>query len=233
MSGPAGPVLLVDADRRFGEALAQQLAADGYRVELARSVRHARVLAAGARPRVAVLGGLEEPRGALSLLEEIRCGEAGESWDSRMAVLVIGQAGAEIDALRAFDAGADDHVVMPVGYLELRARVAALLRRADAPAEPAGLVEVGALRIDTRSRTATLAGAPLALRRMEFELLLHLAAEPNRVFTRAELLQAIWGYRSSGSSRTVDTHASRLRMKLRRGGEPWLVGVWGVGYRLR
>jgi len=233
MSAPPGPVLLVDADRRFGEALAQQLAADGYRVELASSAHHARILAAGARPRLAVLGGLEEPRGALSLLEEIRCGDPGDTWDSRMAVLVIGQAGAELDALRAFDAGADDHVAMPVGYLELRARVAALLRRVQAPAEPAETVAVGALRIETRRRAATLAGEPLALRRMEYELLLHLAAEPDRVFSRAELLQAIWGYRSTGSSRTVDTHASRLRMKLRRGGEPWLVGVWGVGYRLR
>jgi DNA-binding response OmpR family regulator len=233
MSAPPGPVLLVDADRRFGEALAQQLAADGYRVEVARSVRHARILAEGARPRVAVLGGLEEPRGALELLEEIRCGESGEAWDSRMAVLVIGQAGAEIDALRAFDAGADDHVVMPVAYLELRARVAALLRRADAPPEPSGAIEVGTLRIDTRRRAVTLAGAPVELRRMEYELLLHLCSEPDRVFSREELLQAIWGYRSTGSSRTVDTHASRLRMKLRRDGEPWLVGVWGVGYRLR
>ncbi len=233
MNGLPGPVLLVDADRRFGEALAQQLAADGYRVELARTARHARILASGAKPRLAVLGGLEEPRGALSLLEEIRGEASGAAWDSRMAVLVIGQAGAELDALRAFDAGADDHVAMPVGYLELRARVAALLRRADRPPDPPGLVEVGSLSIDTRRRAATLAGEPLPLRRMEYELLLHLAGEPDRVFSREELLQAIWGYRSTGSSRTVDTHASRLRMKLRRAGEGWLVGVWGVGYRLR
>ncbi len=83
------------------------------------------------------------------------------------------------------------------------------------------------------SRTATVDGEPLALRRMEFELLLCLAGEPDRVFTRAELLGSIWGYRSTGSTRTVDTHASRLRTKLKRTGRRWPVTVWGVGYRLR
>ena len=233
MSPVEAPILLVESDRRLGEAMARQLAADGYRVELASNARHARVLAAGSRPRLAVLGRLEPPRGSLALLEEIRsAGEEG-AWDARMPALVIGGSTTELDAVRAFESGADDFLAAPVGYLELRARLAALLRRADGPARVPAVVEVGPLRVDPVSRTATVDGEPLALRRMEFELLLCLAGEPDRVFTRAELLRSIWGYRSNGSTRTVDTHASRLRTKLGRAGRRWPVTVWGVGYRLR
>jgi DNA-binding response OmpR family regulator len=232
------PILLVESDRRLGEALAQQFAADGYRVELARNADHARILAAETRPRLAVLGRIDAPRGTLSLLEEIRAADGPERvWDQRMLALVLGgAAGAELDVLRAFEAGADDFVSMPVGYLELRARICAVLRRArqSIATGDGAPIEVGPLRVDVVHRVATLAGRPLRLRRMEYELLLHLAGDPERVFGREELLRAIWGYRHSGATRTVDTHASRLRAKLgtaRR--ERWIVGVRGVGYRLR
>jgi two-component system phosphate regulon response regulator PhoB len=232
MTAPAS-ILLVEADQRFGEAIAQQLAADGYRVELARNARHARILASETRPRLAVLGRLEAPRGALSLLEEIRSDIPGRVWDRRLPALVIGGGAVELDALRAFEAGADDFVAMPVGYLELRARMCAVLRRSARDPDAQPVIEIGPLRIDPLRRAATLAGRSLALRRMEYELLLHLAGEPERVFSRTELLRAIWGYRSAGSTRTVDTHASRLRSKLGGGEGRWVIGVWGVGYRLR
>ncbi len=79
-----------------------------------------------------------------------------------------------------------------------------------------------------------LDGLTVELRRLEFELLAHLASDPERVFGKQELLRAVWGYRSSGSTRTVDSHASRVRRKLERsGGGRWVINVWGVGYRLR
>jgi DNA-binding response OmpR family regulator len=228
------PILLVEADRRLGEAIARQLVADGYRVELAGNARHARILASETRPRLAVLGSSEGPRGPLELLEEIRgCEGSDPVWDRSLPALVIGADAGELEAIRALDAGADDFVAMPLGYLELRARLRAVLRRVAPPTISPDQIEVGSLQVDLARRSATLQGRDLDLRRMEFELLAQLATDPDRAFARTELLREIWGYRSAGSTRTVDTHASRLRTKMRCGDGDWVIGVWGVGYRLR
>jgi DNA-binding response OmpR family regulator len=103
---------------------------------------------------------------------------------------------------------------------------------------PGGLAGSGAMRygelaIDTRSRVVTYALVPVVLRRLEYALLTHMASDPERVWTRHELLRDVWGYRSAGTTRTVDSHASRLRGKLAvAGAVGWVVSSWGVGYRL-
>jgi DNA-binding response OmpR family regulator len=229
-----GPILVVESDRQLGNAITDQLMADGFSVELARSAEHARVLAAARAPKLAVLGWLDAPRGALALLEEIRhCERAHRPWDRTLPAIVMGSQARELDLLRAFDAGADDFLARPATYLELRARLRAILRRADGALARERLIEVGALRIDTGARVVTLEHRNVDLRRMEFDLLVHLAREPERVFAREELLRAVWQYHSGGSTRTVDSHASRLRRKLAAcGGQPWVTTVWGVGYRL-
>jgi DNA-binding response OmpR family regulator len=230
----AAPLLLVESDRRIGEALAEQLLADGFNVALARSAEHARVLAGTSAPRLALLGRLEDRRGALELLREIRqAGAQGTPWDQALPAIVLGTPARELDMLRAFEAGADDFLARPATYLELRARLRAILRRSASSPELVRLLEVGPLAIDTVAHVVTLDGECVDLRRMEFELLVHLAREPERVFAKAELLRAVWGYRSGGSTRTLDSHASRLRRKLAPAGERrWVISVWGVGYRL-
>jgi DNA-binding response OmpR family regulator len=95
-----------------------------------------------------------------------------------------------------------------------------------------GPLRVGPLRIDRAAYAASLDGERLELRRLEYELLVHLARDPNRVFQRQELLRAVWGYRFVGTTRTVDSHASRLRRKLSATGEHWIINVRGIGYRL-
>jgi DNA-binding response OmpR family regulator len=227
------PILVVESDRQLGQAIVEQLIADGFKVELARSAEHARMLAGASAPKLAVLGRLDSPSGALELLREIRRpGRPGTPWDGALPAIVMGTEARELDMLRAFEAGADDFVARAATYTELRARLRAILRRSGAPAL-GRLIEVGPLMIDTRAHTVTVDGIDICLRRMEFELLVHLAREPERVFAKAELLQAVWGYRSSGSTRTLDSHASRLRRKLAPdGSRQWVISVWGVGYRL-
>ncbi len=95
-----------------------------------------------------------------------------------------------------------------------------------------GRVRVGDLEIDPAARAATLHGQRVELAGKEFALLKTLAAAPTRVFTKEELLRDVWGFRSMGSTRTLDSHACRLRQKLRAHGDEFIVNVWGVGYRL-
>lgn len=228
-----GAILLVESDADVGETLAEQLSADGFGVELAHSAEHARMLAGRRRPRVVLLGRLSSQQSALALLRDIREGMSESAhWDRGLPVIVLGASSSELDMLRAFDAGADDFVALPARYLELRARLGALLRRVEGTIEPGSRLVVRSLQIDTNSHAVSLHGLPVSLRRMEFELLVHLASQPERVFSRQELLRSVWGYRCSGSTRTLDSHASRLRRKLEDRGGRWVINVWGVGYRL-
>jgi two-component system response regulator ResD len=226
-------VLLVEHERPRALAIADQLEGDGYAVAIARTAEHARVLARERRPELALIGALEQAHAGLRLLEEMRFAPAADTWGLAIGAIVLDRSGRELDLLRAFEAGADDVLGPRAGYLELRARLRALQRRAGQRVPCGALVEVGELTIDPAAHTAELRGHSLSLRRLEFDLLLHLAREPHRVFAKRELLAAVWGYRAPAATRTVDSHASRLRRKLgvdesRR----WVINVWGVGYRL-
>ncbi len=121
----------------------------------------------------------------------------------------------------------------PFHYPEVLARLGALIRRSRG-ATVREEIRVGPLCIDRHARRASLGGRTLDLSAKEFSLLAALAKDPTRVLTKGELLRDVWGYRAAARTRTVDSHASRLRRKLaaRGGGERWVVNVWGIGYRL-
>jgi DNA-binding response OmpR family regulator len=237
---PAATILLVESIAPIGGELAEQLRADGYQVALARTEEHARALARAQSIRAILLGVLDTPRGALDLLEEVR-GSTGGSvggspWEEHTPAIVLSPSAEQLDLLRAFELGADDFIARAgqtgPSYLELRARLKAVLRRAEgSPATR--LLRAGPLEIDTRAHLVRISGAPVELCRLEYELLVHLARDPTRVCSKHELLHEIWNQRSSNGVRTVDSHASRLRRKLGGAGAPGLVvNVWGVGYRL-
>jgi DNA-binding response OmpR family regulator len=151
--------------------------------------------------------------------------------DPRTPLLLVSGRDGELDRIRGFERGADDYVCKPFSYPELRSRVAALLRRAGARSRT-GRLRVGDLVIDPVSREVTMGETRIELSAKEFALLRTLAAEPTRVFTKEELLRGVWGYRSMGTTRTLDSHACRLRKKLGVNGDQFVMNVWGVGYRL-
>jgi DNA-binding response OmpR family regulator len=198
-------VLLADRETATRGFLEQRLPRDGFEL----------VAAAEPRPDV-VLAGDEA---------------ALERWRGAAPVIVLGRPEADlVDRVRAFRRGCD-YVPRPFHYDELVARIHAVLRRTR---EPADVLVAGPLAIDPRTRLVSLGGTPLTVSQKEYDLLLRLAADPVRVFTKAELLRDVWDFRASSRTRTVDSHVSRLRRKLRAfdSGTELLENVWGVGYRL-
>ena len=232
MSAFEPTVLLVDDDPLVRGFLADNLIADGFSVIGAETLDEGLRRLELSNPDVAVIDvGLPDGSG-LELIARVRAaGEAGSRLDPALPVLVLSGRGEEVDRVRGFDRGADDYVVKPFSYPELRRRIEALLRRTEDRAT-SGLVRVGELEIDPVSRDVRVGGRSATLSAKEFALLLALAAQPTRVYTKEELLRDVWGYRSMGRTRTLDSHACRLRHKLGGTGARYVINVWGVGYRL-
>jgi DNA-binding response OmpR family regulator len=225
-------ILIVEDHRATRTFLADNLAADGYEPLEADTAHDALRLMAAKSPDLAIVDlGLPD-RDGLDLLREVRGSEVAASrLDPRLPVIVLTGRAGELDRVRGFERGADDYLVKPFSYPELRARVAAVLRRAR-HRRGSGRLRVGPLELDPLSRAVELDGVPIHLSKKEFALLRALAEEPTRVFTREELLRGVWGFRALGATRTLDSHASRLRKKLAAAGGGFIVNVWGVGYKL-
>ena len=144
-------------------------------------------------------------------------------------VIVLGAAD-PTERLRALEL-ADDYLARPFAYEELVARIRAVLRRCPPRTER---IDLGELVIDRGARRVLARGRDVCLSQKEFALLVKLASAPDRVFTREQLLRDVWGYRSWAPTRTVESHASRIRCKLAAAGlGGWIVNAWGVGYKLR
>jgi DNA-binding response OmpR family regulator len=147
-------------------------------------------------------------------------------------VIVLGKPESDaVDRVRALDRGCDDFLVRPFDYEELLARIRAVLRRTTPAAHKT--MRAGPITADLATRCVSVDGAAVALASKEYELLLKLMTDPTRVFTKEQLLREVWGFRSLGRTRTLDSHASRLRRKLTAAGsDAFVLNVWGVGYRL-
>jgi DNA-binding response OmpR family regulator len=144
-------------------------------------------------------------------------------------VIVLG--GADPAARVCVLARADDCLARPFVYEELVARIHALLRRCPPRVEQ---IDVGSLSIDRAARRVVANGEEVELSAKEFALLVKLASDPDRVFTREQLLRDVWGFRTYVPTRTLESHASRIRRKLAAAGlAGWVVNAWGVGYKLR
>jgi DNA-binding response OmpR family regulator len=158
----------------------------------------------------------------------IRGGEAGSP---DVGVIMVSGRNTEQDRVRAFERGVDDYVVKPFSYPELLLRTAALESRIRG--RVGSVLHVGPLTVDLAARSATVNGALLHLPAKEYELLAALARDPHKVHMKEDLMERIWGYRNAGT-RTLDSHASRLRRRLVAASDgPWVINNWSVGYSLR
>ena len=224
-------ILVVEESERTRAFLAEQLAADGYEVLLAESRRHALALLGTHRPQL-VLANLNGQ--TLRLLDAVRSGAglAGEI-DPHTPIIVLTARADELARVRVFDRGGDDVVAKPFSYPELRGRIRALLRRAHEPRAQA-VSRVGALTVNHLTREVRVGERPVSLAGKEFALLHALIADPTRVYTREELLREVWGLNRQARTRTLDSHAFRLRTRVAAAepGRPWVINVWGIGYRL-
>jgi DNA-binding response OmpR family regulator len=221
-------VLVVDDEPAIRESLAFALRRDGFGIAEAATLRDAEQRGAGAD---LIILDLVLPDGSgLDFLRALRA-------RSDVPVIVLTSRDEETDRVVGLEMGADDYVLKPFSPREVVARVRAVLRRfrGDRPQEEPPLQGPGKLRVDPRTRRATLAGAELALSRTEFNLLAAFLKAPGRVFERSQLLDAVWGSDVVVGDRTVDVHVKALRRKLEEaGGDPKLLEtVRGVGYRLR
>lgn len=233
MTAARQPILVIEADADLGRDIADQLLADSYPAHLLASAQDAAQFAQCHPPRALIIGSLGSPRAPLALLRHIRRpARDAPDWTADVPVIMLNASRRQTDLLRAFDAGADDVLTPPPTYLELRARLRAILRRTDARRSRERPLRIRSLTVDAASREVTINGRTLALRRREYDLLVWLASEPERVFTKRELLINLWGYPDPNTTRTLDSHASRLRRKLSGEGERWIINVRGVGYRL-
>jgi len=153
-------------------------------------------------------------------------------------ILMLTAKTSEMDRVVGLEIGADDYVTKPFSIPELLARVKAILRRVEELSEGAreeapAVIEAGELVIDPARRKAILKERPLELTAKEFDLLLHFAGNPGKVYTRSQLLDMVWGYGHDGYEHTVNSHINRLRAKIEKDSAhpEYILTVWGVGYK--
>jgi DNA-binding response OmpR family regulator len=224
-------VLVVEDDRDIADLVALHLRDLQHEVEVVEDARVALDRALGDGFDLIVLDLMLPGGDGLEICRRLRGREI------HTPILMLTARSAEIDRVLGLELGADDYVTKPFSIRELQARVKALLRRSRLPgrgAAPGGeRIEVGELAIDLGRRTVTVVGAPVELTAKEFDLLAQFARHPGRVYSRAQLLDLVWGHAHTGYEHTVNSHINRLRAKIERNpAKPDLIlTVWGVGYR--
>ena len=224
-------LLLVEDDDAMRGMIAANLAAHGYRIAEAPDVAEALRRWDAERPDVVLLDlGLPDGDGT-TIIRRVRR-------EATTPILVLSARGSEPDKVAALDAGADDYVTKPFGLAELRARVAALLRRTAGPAaDRTGAIQHGRLTIDVSRRVATVDDEPLELTPREYELLRTMLSQPGRLLTKARLLRAVWGTAYADEGHYLHVYISRLRRKLAAADSDGslrdlIVAEPGVGYRV-
>ena len=219
-------ILVVDDDLNICELLRLYLTKEGYNVVIANDGVAAVTMFQDESPSLVLLDIMLPKLDGWQVCREIRK-------FSETPIIMLTAKGEVFDRVLGLELGADDYVVKPFDTKEIVARIKAVLRRsASSTAEEIKEVHYDKLSINLTNYELKVAGVQIDTPPKEMELIFHLAKNPNRVFTRDQLLDEVWGYDYYGDSRTVDVHVKRLREKLEGASDKWeLRTVWGVGYK--
>lgn len=229
---PRQSVLVVEDERELALVIQRHVEELGYEVQVASSGERA-LEAASSRSFDLVLLDIMLP--GIDGLDVCRRLRAAKMY---MPVIMLTARSSEVDKVLGLETGADDYITKPFGLKELGARIRAMFRRAETHGQggQAGTAPItvgNVLWIAPDSREVRVRGQDLALTQKEFDLLLHFVRNPGRVYTRAQLLDAVWGYTHDGYEHAVNCHINRLRAKIERdpGAPELLLTAWGVGYK--
>ena len=218
-------IVIVDDDKNICELIRLYLTKEGYEVKCVFDGNTALSVIKDTKPVAAILDIMLPGMDGIDLLKEIR--RLGS-----MPVIMLTAKGDTIDKVLGLELGADDYIVKPFEPKELIARLRAVLRRTDASGSNSDEVSFDKLSINMSTYELKIDGVLTDIPPKELELLNYLCVHPNKVFTRDQLLDEVWGYEYFGDSRTVDVHVKRLREKVEGVSEKWsLKTVWGVGYK--
>lgn len=217
-------ILIVEDDANIRELLHLYLEQEGYHIESAQNGAEGLRVFRRVHPDLVLLDLMMPVMDGTQMIRELRT-------FSKTPVIVLTAKGEVLDKVTLLELGADDYITKPFEMREVIARVRAVLRRMDKSGGAHKLV-FDNLIVDKQSYNIIVKGQKLEIPPKEIELLYFLASSPNRVFTRAQLLDDVWGFDYFGDTRTVDVHVKRLREKLQGVSDQWEIStVWGVGYK--
>ncbi len=224
----ARKVLVVDDEKLIVKGIRFSLEQDGYEVDCAYDGEEAMAMVRENAYDIILLDIMLPKMDGLEVCQQIR-------EFSNVPIIMLTAKGEDMDKIMGLEYGADDYITKPFNILEVKARIKAIIRRArkqEQPEEQSRIMEVADLRMDCDSRRVFIAGKEVNLTAKEFDVLQLLVFNPNKVYSRENLLNIVWGYEYPGDVRTVDVHIRRLREKIEENpSEPRFVHTkWGVGY---
>lgn len=217
-------ILIVDDDMHIAELISLYVEKEGFETKEVYDGREAIQAASAFQPELILLDLMLPGMDGYQVCAEIRK-------TSRVPIIMLTAKGETFDKVLGLELGADDYIVKPFDPKELIARVKAVLRRYEPVQENGDILHFPNLEINISNYSVTYYGRSVEFPPKEFELLFYLAKHPNRVFTREQLLDQIWGYEYVGDTRTVDVHVKRIREKLNHEDEWGIRTVWSVGYK--
>ena len=218
-------ILVVEDDRNISDLIQMYLVKEGFEVRIAADGGKAIAEFQKSVPDLILLDIMLPLMDGLAVCSKIR-------ETSKVPIIMLTAKSEVFDRIQGLEMGADDYIVKPFEMKELLARINAVLRRTEIPVDTSKVLRFDKLIINLDAYELTVDGKKIDTPPKELELLYHLAATPNRVYTRNQLLDEVWGFDYFGDSRTVDVHVKRLREKLEGVSDQWnLKTVWGVGYK--